>query len=493
MIKFKQLNMLLISLLSIFSLNISSISANNNINSYNFYDDVPSAKKSPLGAAQYFHIFSKNANLNSHTDGNVATNNLNGSANFGTNIHEGLIPIDISYIKNFSNISSSSFVSKSNTRTNKVVFGSSVTIKDHDMNNSPRVSVNDINLDHLSGSEIYSDNKNNYLDIDTELDNVNTKAISWLNHADSDTTPDYSDFNNRRITVSNTNNENVAYISISTSELLKNTPIKIYGESDVAPFLIINVIDDLNDPSNTVNINSKIEYYFNGELRNNHETEYFNDSKLLINFSGIVGKSININSPFQGSIVAPKDNIFANQNVDGSLIADTVTVNAETHRWDPQLREPTPDPDKAAADKAAADKAAADQAAADKAAADKAAADQATAKDKQTQDVADAATKAKNNIDQATTADGVNAAQATGITDIDNQPVPGTSVDNQKQAEKVTEDIKNDLDNKTLPEAIELPNTGVDKTESITITGVVMLILTTIFGLLFTSKKHKKD
>ncbi|HHA4309585.1 TPA: LPXTG cell wall anchor domain-containing protein, partial [Enterococcus faecium] len=129
----------------------------------------------------------------------------------------------------------------------------------------------------------------------------------------------------------------------------------------------------------------------------------------------------------------------------------------------------------------AADKAAAEQAAADKAAADKAAAEQA------------AADKAKNNIDQATTADGINDAQATGITDIDNQHVPGTSVDNQKQAEKVTEDIKNDPDNKTLPEAIELPNTGVDKTESITITGVVMLILTTIFGLLFTSKKHKKD
>ena len=440
MIKFKKSTMLLASLLSIFSLNISSISANNNINSYNFYDDVPSAKKSPLGAAQYFHIFSKNANLNSHTNGNVATNNLNGSVNFGTNIHEGLIPIDISYIKNFSNISSSSFVSKSNTRTNKVVFGPSVTIKDHDMNNSPRVSVNDINLDHLSGSEIYSDNKNNYLDIDTELDNVNTKAISWLNHADSDTTPDYSDFNNRRITVSNTHNENIAYISISTSDLLKNTPIKIYGESDVAPFLIINVIDDLNDPSNTVNINSKIEYYFNGELRNNHETEYFNDSKLLINFSGIVGKSININSPFQGSIVAPKDNIFANQNVDGSLIADTVTVNAETHRWDPQLPEPTPDPEP-------------------------------TQDPKPTQDpepTPDPEPTIKNNI-------------------------PKPAILHENDSISMPYLANNNPDNTTLPEAIELPNTGVDKTESITIAGVIMLIMTIILGVLFTSKKHKND
>lgn len=53
--------------------------------------------------------------------------------------------------------------------------------------------------------------------------------------------------------------------------------------------------------------------------------------------------------------------------------------------------------------------------------------------------------------------------------------------------------VNNNRDSKTLPEVIELPNTGVDKTESITIAGVMMLILTIIWGMLFTSKKHKKD
>ncbi|WP_284296420.1 DUF1542 domain-containing protein, partial [Leuconostoc litchii] len=74
-------------------------------------------------------------------------------------------------------------------------------------------------------------------------------------------------------------------------------------------------------------------------------------------------------------------------------------------------------------------------------------------KDKQTQAVADAATKAKNNIDQATNNDQITSAENAGITDIDSQHVPGTSVDNQKQAAKdaidkeaakVTQDIKND-------------------------------------------------
>jgi len=340
--KFKKSTILMASLLSMFGLNTYNILANN-IDSHNFYDDVPSAQQSPLGAAQYFHIFSKSTILNAHTNGNVATNELNSSFNFGTNPHEGLVPVDINYIKNFSNISPDSFVIKSNTRTNKVVFGPSVTVKYKDMNNSPRVSVNDINLDHLSSEEVYSDNQNKYLNIEKELNNVNTKAQSWMQHVDSGINTDYSDPNNRHVTISDKSNENIAYLSISTSELAKDTPIKIYGASDGSPFLIINVIDDLKDSSNTVNIRSKIEYYFNGLIRNNHESEYFADSKLLFNFASIEGKDINIDSPFQGTIVAPQDNIIANQNVDGSLIAETVTVNAETHRWDPNLQDVTPD------------------------------------------------------------------------------------------------------------------------------------------------------
>ena len=420
--KFKKSTILIASLLSMFGLNTYSISANNNIDSYNFYDDVPSAHQSPLGAAQYFHIFSKNANLNAHTNGNVATNKLNGSVNFGTNIHEGLVPVDINYIKDFSTISPSSFVIKSNTRTNKVVFGPSVTVKDKDMNNTPRVSVNDINLDHLSSEEVYSDNQNNYLNIEKELNKVNTQAQSWIRHVDSGTNTDYSDFNNRHVTISDKSNENIAYLSISTSELAKNTPIKIYGTSDVSPFLIINVIDDLKDSSNTVTMNSKIEYYFNGQIRNNHESEYFADSKLLINFASIEGKDININSPFQGTIVAPQDNIIANQNIDGSLIAETVTVNAETHRWDPNLKDVTPD------------------------------------------------TKEPDTKEPDT-------------------KEPDTKEPDTKEPDTKDPDTK-EPDTKDL---VELPNTGVDKTESVTIAGVIMLIMTIILGVLFTSKKHKND
>ena len=53
--------------------------------------------------------------------------------------------------------------------------------------------------------------------------------------------------------------------------------------------------------------------------------------------------------------------------------------------------------------------------------------------------------------------------------------------------------VSQSKEQQTLPNSMELPNTGVDKTESITIAGVMMLILTIILGMIFTSKKHKND
>lgn len=50
-----------------------------------FYEDVPEAKGSILGAAQHFHIFSEKAVFHTHTNGNIATKELSGFSNAGTN------------------------------------------------------------------------------------------------------------------------------------------------------------------------------------------------------------------------------------------------------------------------------------------------------------------------------------------------------------------------------------------------------------------------
>ncbi|WP_220738881.1 DUF1542 domain-containing protein [Leuconostoc miyukkimchii] len=77
-------------------------------------------------------------------------------------------------------------------------------------------------------------------------------------------------------------------------------------------------------------------------------------------------------------------------------------------------------------------------------------------KTKQGQNVADVATKAKNNVDQSTTPDDINNIQSASITNIDNQYVPGTSDDSQNLDENATDDNQNQAESdNTTPAAKE--------------------------------------
>lgn len=104
--------------------------------------------------------------------------------------------------------------------------------------------------------------------------------------------------------------------------------------------MIINV-DTGGQSDYTIKSQIKI-IYSDGTERNNQETEDFGDNHLLWNFYDSTasdkqyGGTINVNAPFQGSVLAPSATVVANQNLDGNIIADKVIVNAETHRWDLQ-------------------------------------------------------------------------------------------------------------------------------------------------------------
>ncbi|MHC5372824.1 hypothetical protein ACYSNU_03395 [Enterococcus sp. LJL120] len=98
-------------------------------------DDLTDTSDNLLGIASQFHIFAENASLNAHTEGNLAVDNLTGSANFGTNGIANSGKLDLYYIENISAINGGSFVSGNNT---KVVLGSSITVT----NNANQVFAN---------------------------------------------------------------------------------------------------------------------------------------------------------------------------------------------------------------------------------------------------------------------------------------------------------------------------------------------------------------
>ncbi|WP_300559990.1 collagen-binding domain-containing protein [Companilactobacillus sp.] len=309
------------------------------------YDDYPDVSNNPLGVAAYFHIFANDATLNAHTNGNLAVQNLDGKVNFGTNIHEELLDQEISYIQNITNIASSSFVSSGDTRTNKVVFGENVNI---DVSNPNRVNVDGTNIDHLTASETYQDKDGQvYIDFAKEFQNLRDKSTELANMPTSNptiTNSDFDDMNNRVIDVSDyvVNEKNQIILNLDPEVLNSNTPLTIKGlsSSENGPTIIINV-DTAGNSNYDVNTPIKIKYD-DGSDRNSQETEYFGDNHLLWNFTDSTASNklnngtINVNAPFQGSVLAPNSTINVGQNLDGNIIADKVNVNAETHRWDLQ-------------------------------------------------------------------------------------------------------------------------------------------------------------
>ncbi|MFC6290330.1 collagen-binding domain-containing protein [Levilactobacillus angrenensis] len=307
------------------------------------YDDFPDLDNI-LGVSSVFHIFAREAELNAHTNGNVAVQNLIGNVNFGTNIIEELLDKDISYIQNITNIANSSFVSGGDTRSNKVIFGENITI---DISNPNRPMINGEYIDHLLASEVYQDqNGQTYIDFDAEFAKLKALNEALANQSSNATysNSDFDDQNNRVIDITNMtpNKDNQIVINLTPDVLNSDTPLTIYGLSPDADgtTVIINVDTGGND---NYDVNSQIKvFYSDGTERNNHETEDFGDNHLLWNFynSGASDKqytgTLDFKKAFQGSILAPSAEVIADSNIDGNIIADKVIVNAETHRWDLQ-------------------------------------------------------------------------------------------------------------------------------------------------------------
>ena len=388
-----------------------------------FKNDVPEVDNVLLGEAQYFHIFANHATLNTHTNGNLAVGELNGNVNFGTSIQDGSLATEINYIQKVNTIANSSFVSGTDSRKNKVVFGPSVTVDLADQNQQPAVFVNGQRMDHLKTSEVFQDqsasepyidfkkvfstlqatserlgaypqtpgvtkdftdnnqrvintaraendtqevvltltdeqgnplddgvyelqNKKTHKEVDEEVTNDDGQVIETdLPEGDysfvETEAPDGYLIDKKPISFSadtiDEENQKVV-VTLSKTELEKDTPITIKGLTKGTSPVLINVD---TEGASTVNIKSQIKLeYTDGTTRNSHETEDFDDAVILWNFiNQPEDQMISINSPFQGTILAVGDTVDVHQNVDGSIIADTVLVNAETHRWDLQANE----------------------------------------------------------------------------------------------------------------------------------------------------------
>ncbi|MCH1975912.1 choice-of-anchor A family protein [Enterococcus hirae] len=287
------------------------------------YDDL-TGDYGILGIASQFHIFAKEkTTINAHTNGNVATKELDANNNFGTDIITGDLQLEINYVQATDFLIGSSFTSGDSNRVNKFVVGSSISTGIE----NDRAVVNGSRIDHLSASELYQDRPGNtYIDFDTEFAKLEGASESLMSITPAKTylSSDFPDMNNRTIDVTGMGSSDVVIINVDASVLSMNTPLNIVNSEN--KILVMNVI---NAPAD-FKIQSQIHY----NNRANHETEDFSDANISWNFPSNV-TNLAINAPFQGTIIAPRADVTANQNMDGTIIGKNVTLNAATNRWDP--------------------------------------------------------------------------------------------------------------------------------------------------------------
>ena len=273
----------------------------------NIYNDL-TGNYGLLGIASQFHVFAKNkTTVNAHTDGNIATHELDAKNNFGTELHEGLLNQEINYIQKTDSFANSSGIPTGSTRMNKFVVGSNVD-----------VALQDGHPKDRAGHE--------YIDFEQEFAKLNVAAndLATITPAKTYTAADFPDMNNRTIDLTGLSVTGFLLVNIDAEVLTMNTPLQIINPNDQV--VVFNVINS----SSALNVQSPIKY----NDRSNHETEDFSDANISWNFGNEM-TDLTISAPFQGTILAPNATIRITQNQDGTIIGTNVILDAATNRWDP--------------------------------------------------------------------------------------------------------------------------------------------------------------
>ena len=277
-----------------------------------------------LGIASQFHVFSKEkTTINAHTNGNVATKELDANNNFGTDIISGDLQLEINYVQVTDSLIGSSLTSGNDNRVNKFVVGETVATGSE----NDKSVINGSRIDHLTLEEFYQDRPGQtYIDFASEFAQLvsSSDLLMSMTPTQTFTSADFPDMNNRTIVLTGNDDSNFILANVDASVLQGNTPLNISNPENKV--VVLNVINAPADFS----VQSQIHY--NG--RNNQETEDFSDANLSWNFGSAL-PNLTIAAPFQGTIIAPNTDITVNQNMDGTIIGNNVVLNASTNRWDP--------------------------------------------------------------------------------------------------------------------------------------------------------------
>ncbi|WP_109023129.1 collagen-binding MSCRAMM adhesin Scm [Enterococcus sp. H57] len=452
----------------------------------NIYNDL-TGNYGLLGIASQFHVFAKNkTTVNAHTDGNIATHELDAKNNFGTELHEGLLNQEINYIQKTDSFANSSGIPTGSTRMNKFVVGSNVDVALQD----GHPTVNGSRLDHLTPDDFYKDRAGHeYIDFEQEFAKLNVAAndLATITPAKTYTAADFPDMNNRTIDLTGLSVTGFLLVNIDAEVLTMNTPLQIINPNDQV--VVFNVINS----SSALNVQSPIKY----NDRSNHETEDFSDANISWNFGNEM-TDLTISAPFQGTILAPNATIRITQNQDGTIIGTNVILDAATNRWDPNeifisdngtdTTDTSDSTDTSSTTSDSSDSSASSDSTGTKTTSDSSDSSTTTSDSTDTSassDSTDTISTTSDSSDSSTSSDSTDTSSTTSDTRHASVSFSKTSSDNRTNF-NLTNKTSNDNGNKSKR---ALPKTGSQSNNWITLAGVILLVI----GLRITFMSYKKS
>ncbi|TKN55395.1 LPXTG cell wall anchor domain-containing protein [Enterococcus faecium] len=452
----------------------------------NIYNDL-TGNYGLLGIASQFHVFAKNkTTVNAHTDGNIATHELDAKNNFGTELHEGLLNQEINYIQKTDSFANSSGIPTGSTRMNKFVVGSNVDVALQD----GHPTVNGSRLDHLTPDDFYKDRAGHeYIDFEQEFAKLNVAAndLATITPAKTYTAADFPDMNNRTIDLTGLSVTGFLLVNIDAEVLTMNTPLQIINPNDQV--VVFNVINS----SSALNVQSPIKY----NDRSNHETEDFSDANISWNFGNEM-TDLTISAPFQGTILAPNATIRITQNQDGTIIGTNVILDAATNRWDPNeifisdngtdTTDTSDSTDTTSTTSDSTDTSASSDSTGTKTTSDSSDSSTTTSDSTDTSassDSTDTSSTTSDSSDSSTSSDSTDTSSTTSDTRHASVSFSKTSSDNRTNF-NLTNKTSNDNGNKSKR---ALPKTGSQSNNWITLAGVILLVI----GLRITFMSYKKS
>ena len=280
---------------------------------------------SPIGTAGSFHLVAfDTAYLNAHTNGNILARTLHAGSNFGTNN----LADELSYIQNYAQINSTSASSANHI----LVMGSEHEISFTDNGNA--FSVNGTKID-----------KPYHLVQDKDTASAPFIDLNRVEKEVSQIASRLNGFPNANLTYQSASELNANY-----SKLILNSPSGVgvahYTAAELSEYLGGYVrIDGFKSGTNgTVVINvdctgvtqinmPQARVVVDGQEMNTSEVTDFSAGKVIWNFTNAEGVTIKTHL-MTGIVVAPGATVAVNQNLNGTVVADNIYINAESHRTD---------------------------------------------------------------------------------------------------------------------------------------------------------------